>query len=73
MMTYHATFRCPDHPPFECGDYLIRFAPELRQYTILIHDGDGCGASSGVIIAYCPWCGTRLPEPLETAEEMEQR
>ena len=51
--------QCDDHPsPFDCADALIYFSQRLREYGLIIHDG----GSSYSQIAYCPWCGTRLPE-----------
>ncbi len=65
MMTYFVNYRCDQHPPYECSDYVIRYADELRQYTILIHDGENGSSGSGIIIHFCPWCGTKLPAVLE--------
>jgi hypothetical protein len=40
----------------DCPDALIGRAGE--GYGLMIHDG----GSSMIPIAYCPWCGTRLPK-----------
>jgi hypothetical protein len=42
---------------FDCPDALIE-RREDGYHGIIVHDG---GASS-VQIAYCPWCGKRLPQ-----------
>jgi hypothetical protein len=50
---------CSHHPnTHDCPDHLIGYSARFDEYGIIIHDG---GTSSS-IIAYCPWCGTRLPE-----------
>lgn len=38
----------------------IIFIPEYREYGVPIRDG----GSSYLVILYCPWCGTKLPESL---------
>ena len=50
---------CEIHPDrADCPDALI---DRVRGgYGIIVHDG----GSSVIEIAYCPWCGTRLP-PIE--------
>src|SRR6476620_6568760 len=40
--------------PLDVPDPVVRFEPGLRLYVI-----------SHVAISYCPWCGTKLPEPVE--------
>ncbi|MBE1589698.1 hypothetical protein H4W80_007956 [Nonomuraea angiospora] len=37
---------------------LISFDERFVEYGLLVHDG----GSSSVIISFCPWCGTRLPD-----------
>ena len=50
---------CEQHPdPFDCPDHLVSFAAEFGEYKLIVHDG----GSSGSVIKFCPWCGTRLPE-----------
>jgi hypothetical protein len=50
--------RCAEHPdPYDCPDHLARYVPNLDEYGLIVHDG----GASYVEIAYCPWCGTRLP------------
>jgi len=59
-MTEQVQFACPDHAiPEDCPDSLIAYWPESDEYGIRVHDG----GSSIIRIAFCPWCGTRLPRP----------
>jgi hypothetical protein len=47
---------CDLHPDrFDCADALIGIVN--GEYGIIVHDG----GSSVVRIAYCPWCGSKLP------------
>ncbi|WP_206185881.1 hypothetical protein [Sphingosinicella sp. BN140058] len=41
----------------DCPDALIARLGD-GSYGLIIHDG----GSSVMAIAFCPWCGTRLPE-----------
>jgi len=68
MMTSIADWRCDQHPPYECPDYLIDYDERSRQYRILIHDGEDGDATSGIIIQFCPWCGAQLPTVIDEAE-----
>jgi len=54
------TFACEDGhlDPEDCPDAVVGFTPKYQEYGIWIHDG----GTSWISIAYCPWCGTRLPE-----------
>jgi hypothetical protein len=50
---------CEQHANrFDCPDCVMHFRPTLRDYGLLIHDG----GTSVLIIRYCPWCGTKLPD-----------
>ncbi|MFD7455879.1 MULTISPECIES: DUF6980 family protein [unclassified Streptomyces] len=52
---------CDRHDdPSSCPDALISYTPRFREYALIVHDG----GTSGVGIAFCPWCGRRLPESL---------
>jgi hypothetical protein len=52
-------FQCDQHEtPFECPDALIYYSEKFDEYGIIIHDG----GPSFSLIAFCPWCGTKLPE-----------
>ena len=42
----------------DCPDALIDYIAKFDEYGIMIHDG----GSSYVLIDYCPWCGSKLPE-----------
>lgn len=58
-MTDQAEFTCDQHPdPVDCPDSLIATSEEFQEYGIRIHDG----GSSWITIAYCPWCGVKLPQ-----------
>jgi hypothetical protein len=51
--------RCDQHPDrFDCPDCLVTYSPRRREYGLIIHDG----GSSWVVIQFCPWCGSELPE-----------
>jgi uncharacterized protein DUF6980 len=50
--------RCAEHPdPYDCPEHLVQYVPNFDEYGLIVHDG----GASYVEIAYCPWCGTRLP------------
>ncbi len=50
---------CEQHAHrFDCPDCLIDYSLLFDEYGIIVHDG----GSSSMTIAFCPWCGTRLPE-----------
>ena len=52
-------FSCPDHEdPFACPDCVMVYDERFDEYGLAIHDG----GTSSLAIAFCPWCGTRLPE-----------
>ena len=56
-MTRQVQYRCDTHlDPMDCPDALVGHF-EAGEYGIRIHDG----GSAFVRIAYCPWCGTKLP------------
>jgi hypothetical protein len=58
-MTRAVNQLCGEHDdPFDCADKLIYYSPRADEYGIIIHDG----GSSFSVIAYCPWCGAKLPE-----------
>ncbi len=67
MMTTFADWRCDQHPPHECADYLIGYDERSRHYRILIHDGEDGDATSGITIQFCPWCGAKLPAVIDEA------
>ena len=50
---------CDQHPDrYDCPDCLIDYWPKTGRYGIMIHDG----GSSMIVMAFCPWCGAKLPE-----------
>ncbi|PSJ40586.1 DUF6980 family protein [Allosphingosinicella deserti] len=56
QMAYDLNQICDMHPDRgDCPDALI--ARVNGGYGIMIHDG----GSSVTTIAFCPWCGTKLP------------
>ena len=58
-MRRHLDFNCQQHvSPFDCPDALVYYSEKYEEYGIIVHDG----GPSYVVIAHCPWCGTRLPE-----------
>jgi hypothetical protein len=38
-------------------DRIVLFWDRFGEYLIPVRDG----GSSGIVIRFCPWCGTRLP------------
>lgn len=67
------TNACEEHAgdPFACGDQLVSHSPTFGEFGLIVHDG---GASS-VLIRFCPWCGSKLPESRRDAwfDEIEKR
>jgi hypothetical protein len=60
-MQSQAEHLCSVHQLAEdCPDALVGYSDQFREYGLLIHDG----GSSSKAIAFCPWCGTKLPESL---------
>jgi hypothetical protein len=47
----------PSSRPFECPDALVNYSEQGKDYGLIIHDG----GSSVISIAFCPWCGAKLP------------
>jgi hypothetical protein len=51
--------RCAQHEnPFDCPDNLVFCSPKFSEYGLIVHDG----GPSYIRIAFCPWCGARLPK-----------
>lgn len=58
-MKEKVTFHCSEHSDkYSCPDCLVDYNEVYDEYGIIIHDG----GSSCIIISYCPWCGSKLPE-----------
>ncbi|MER8013661.1 DUF6980 family protein [Streptomyces griseoluteus] len=71
-MARQVNLPCDEHAdPFSCPDALIEFSAKFQEYGLIIHDG---GTSSSAI-AFCPWCGRRLPESQREQwfDELERR
>jgi len=59
MMRSNVESTCEQHPDrYACPDALVDYWPKSRTYGLMIHDG----GPSMIVIAYCPWCGVKLPE-----------
>jgi hypothetical protein len=60
QMETHLKATCKVHADRrDCPDALIDYVAKFDEYGLIIHDG----GSSSISIAYCPWCGNRLPPP----------
>lgn len=58
-MERHATHACDQHrSAFDCPDTLVHRCEDGR-HGLIIHDG----GSSFVVMAFCPWCGSKLTDP----------
>lgn len=59
-MRWHLACRCPEHGEdiYACPDNIFDYLPKFDEYGIIVHDG----GPSHIVIRYCPWCGTKLPE-----------
>lgn len=58
-MQAHAQFTCDQHEDlWDCPDAILLYNPKFEEYGIPIRDG----GRSRSILAYCPWCGTKLPD-----------
>jgi len=56
--------RCDVHPDrSDCPDAFV--AKVRGGYGLMVHDG----GSSVVAIAFCPWCGSKLPQ-IDEADEL---
>jgi hypothetical protein len=61
MMHTQLTHTCVDHPdPDSCPDKVVTTSTDGAWYGVRIHDG----GSAVLTIAFCPWCGSRLPGDL---------
>jgi hypothetical protein len=50
---------CDTHPDrFDCPDALLTYSDRFDEYGLIVHDG----ASSSILIAFCPWCGATFRE-----------
>ncbi|WP_433208553.1 DUF6980 family protein [Dactylosporangium sp. CS-047395] len=44
--------------PWDDPDVVVVYMPKFDEYGLPVRDG----GSSMVVIGFCPWCGSRLPE-----------
>lgn len=59
-MRERINYDCIEHNnKYSCPVCIIEYNEVYDEYGIKIHDG---GASC-ITINYCPWCGSKLPEP----------
>lgn len=42
------------------GETCLVYNPKFREYGLSVLDG----GTSYILITFCPWCGTKLPQPL---------
>ncbi len=62
MMQSNVENTCDQHPDrYDCPDCLVDFSARSRQYGLMIRNEAGGGM---ILIRFCPWCGTGLPDPL---------
>jgi hypothetical protein len=63
MMRSNVEKVCDLHPDrFDCPDRLVDYDERSGRYGLIILNEAGGGVIS---IAYCPWCGTKLPQPID--------
>lgn len=71
LMADQMTSTCEHHGEnrWECPDFVVLFHPDSGVYMLPIRDG----GSSGIIITYCPWCGSQLWDPpTDTAFDLKE-
>lgn len=62
-MRQQLLWKCDQHTsPFDCPDALV-IHDNMLGYILPVHDG----GKSGVMIAFCPFCGEKLPPPAHEA------
>ena len=60
MMRRRVESVCDVHTDrFDCPDCLVHYSESRNSYGLIILNEAGGGVIS---IAYCPWCGAKLPE-----------
>ncbi|MES2095682.1 MAG: hypothetical protein V4459_02890 [Pseudomonadota bacterium] len=63
MMRTNVESVCDQHADrYDCPDCLVDFSEKQNQYGLMIRNDGGGGM---IVIQFCPWCGTKLPEPIE--------
>ncbi|SHN35013.1 hypothetical protein SAMN05443668_105336 [Cryptosporangium aurantiacum] len=71
-MAEQLAWECDQHDdPFECSDALIDYDLRFDEYGLIVHNG----GRSVLLIQFCPWCGTRLPDSCRERwfDALEQR
>lgn len=54
---------CGVHPDrWDCPDCVITYSQSRGTFGLMIHDG----GTSSYHISFCPWCGMRLPESVDS-------
>lgn len=62
MMRSNVENTCDIHPDrYDCPDCLVDYWESSNRYVLMIRNDGGGG---GISIDFCPWCGTKLPEPV---------
>ena len=63
MMRSNVENTCDIHPDrFDCPDCLVDYDERSSRYGLIILNEAGGGV---ITIAYCPWCGTKLPDLID--------
>ena len=66
MMRSKVESTCDQHPDrAACPDSVLSYSDRTKRYLLLVHDGEEGYANAGYSIDFCPWCGTKLPDPVE--------
>ena len=62
-MRYNVERTCDVHQDrFDCPDCLVDYNERSGRYGLIILNDAGGGV---ITIDYCPWCGTKFPEPTD--------
>jgi hypothetical protein len=64
-MESQVTHECDQCKPGNCPDQLVVYDARFHEYGLPVRDGPE--PSSFVVIQWCPWCGSRLPESVRDA------
>jgi hypothetical protein len=67
MMRSNVENVCDVHPNrYDCPDCLVDFSDRFNEYGLMIRAEAGGGM---IRIQYCPWCGSKLPDPQGAAND----
>jgi hypothetical protein len=62
--------KCPQHQsPWDCPEAVVIYSASTGIYGLPVRDGEFASASSYITIQFCPWCGQRLPDEIDSARE----